>query len=63
MYDPDGKWFAEGHGVEPDIKVIEDPTQMAKGIDPQLEKAIDEVLRLLKENPPVSPEQPSYEIR
>jgi tricorn protease len=36
---------------------------MAKGIDPQLEKAIDEVLRLLKENPPVSPEQPSYEIR
>ena len=63
MYDPDGKWFAEGHGVEPDIKVIEDPTQMAKGIDPQLEKAIDEVMKLLKENPPVSPKQPSYEIR
>ena len=63
MYDPDGKWFAEGHGVDPDIEVIEDPTQMAKGIDPQLEKAIDEVLRLLKENPPVSPKQPAYEIR
>ena len=40
MYDPKGEWFAEGHGVEPDIAVEEDPAQLAKGIDPQLERAI-----------------------
>jgi tricorn protease len=43
MYDPKGHWFAEGHGVEPDIPVDEDPTKLAKGIDPQLERAIKEV--------------------
>ena len=44
MYDPKGEWFAEGHGVEPDIKVDEDPSRLAKGTDPQLERAIKEVM-------------------
>ncbi|WP_373493300.1 PDZ domain-containing protein [Aquiflexum sp.] len=61
MFDPDGNWFPEGYGVEPDIEVLEDPTELAKGRDPQLEKAIEEVLRLLIENPPVKPEVPAYE--
>ena len=43
MYDPKGQWFAEGHGVDPDIAVDEDPTELAKGSDPQLERAIKEV--------------------
>ncbi|AFH50815.1 Periplasmic protease [Ignavibacterium album JCM 16511] len=63
MYDPDGKWFKEGHGVDPDIEVPEDPGMLAKGVDVQLERAIQEVLRLLKENPPVNPKQPEYEKR
>jgi tricorn protease len=63
MYDPDGKWFKEGHGVDPDVEVIDDPAQLAKGIDPQLEKGIEEVMKLLKENPPVNPKQPPYEKR
>ncbi len=63
MYDPDGKWFLEGHGVDPDIEVDDDPTAMAKGKDPQLEKGIEEVIRLLKKNPPVDPEYPPYEKR
>jgi tricorn protease len=63
MYDPDGKWFKEGHGVDPDIEVDDNPTEMAKGKDPQLEAAISETLRLIKENPPVKPKQPAYEIR
>lgn len=63
MYDPDGKWFKEGHGVDPDIEVPEDPGMLAKGVDVQLERAIQEVLRLLKENPPVNPKQPDYEKR
>jgi tricorn protease len=63
MYDPDGTWFKEGHGVDPDIEVIDDPAQLAKGVDPQLERAIQEVLRLLEKNPPVKPKQPAYEKR
>jgi tricorn protease len=63
MYDPDGKWFKEGHGVDPDIEVPEDPGMLSKGVDVQLERAIQEALRLLKENPPVNPKQPEYEKR
>ena len=58
MYDPDGNWFKEGHGVDPDIEVLEDPTTLSKGVDVQLEKAIEEVMRLHKLNPPVNPKQP-----
>ena len=39
MYNPDGTWFKEGHGVDPDIVVDEDLGLMAKGTDPQLEKS------------------------
>jgi len=63
MYDPDGKWFKEGHGVDPDIEVIDDPAQLAKGVDPQLERGIQEVMKLLDENPPVNPKHPPYEKR
>ncbi len=63
QYNPDGTWFAEGHGVDPDIKVVDDPAQMVKGIDPQLEKAIDVVMQELKTNPPVNPKQPPYQKR
>jgi tricorn protease len=62
MYDVRGNWFAEGHGVDPDIAVGEDPSQLAKGVDPQLERAISEVLRRVKEQPPVPP-RPAYERR
>jgi len=51
MYNPDGTWFKEGHGVDPDIDVPEDPATLSKGVDVQLEKAIDEVMRLHKLNP------------
>ena len=47
MYDPDGAWFKEGHGVDPDIEVVEDFEQLANGKDVQLEKGIEEVMRLM----------------
>jgi tricorn protease len=31
MYNPDGTWFKEGYGVDPDIEVIDDPAQLARG--------------------------------
>lgn len=63
QYNLDGTWFKEGHGVDPDIEVPEDYSLLSKGVDNQLEKAIDEVMRLHKLNPPVNPKQPPYEKR
>jgi tricorn protease len=62
MYDPKGQWFAEGHGVEPDIPVQDDPTQLAKGIDPQLQRAIAEVKDRIAKAPKF-PARPPYEKR
>lgn len=63
MYNPDGSWFAEGHGVEPDIAVDENLGQMARGIDPQLEKAISTIKELLKTKGYTAPGAPTYEKR
>ncbi|MBB6325553.1 tricorn protease [Algoriphagus iocasae] len=64
MYDPDGTWFKEGHGVDPDIEVVEDFESLAKGTDAQLEAAIKEVMRLLNSNEKFKkPARPSYENR
>jgi tricorn protease len=62
MYDVNGQWFPEGHGVEPDIEVDEDPAQLARGSDPQLERAIQEVLTRLKSYKPAPP-RPAWERR
>jgi tricorn protease len=63
LYGPDGKWFAEGHGVDPDIDVAEDPTSLARGTDVQLERAIAEALRLLREKPITPTSRPAFEYR
>lgn len=64
MYDPDGTWFKEGHGVDPDIEVIEDFESLAKGTDAQLEAAIKEVMRLLNSSDRFKvPARPAYEKR
>jgi len=41
FYETDGTWGIEGHGVEPDIEVIDDPASMIDGRDPQLDRAIE----------------------
>ncbi len=63
MYNPDGTWFKEGHGVDPDIDVPEDLTAMAKGTDPQLERAITEIKELLKKKGFTRPKAPPVENR
>jgi C-terminal processing protease CtpA/Prc len=47
-YKPDGTWGIEGHGVDPDIEVIDDPSKMRDGADPQLDAAIAHILEELK---------------
>jgi tricorn protease len=55
-WDPEGGWAIENRGVEPDIVVENRPQDLARGEDPQLERAIAEVLRLHAAEPPVRPE-------
>jgi tricorn protease len=62
MYDPKGTWFAEGHGVEPDIEVVDDPSQLANGVDPQLARAIKEVQDRIAKMPK-PPTRPAPEKR
>jgi len=63
MFNTDGTWFKEGHGVDPDILVDEDLGMMAKGIDPQLERAITEIKSLVKDKGFKVPVTPAYENR
>ena len=63
MYNPDGTWFKEGHGVDPDIAVDEDLSSMARGIDPQLERAIIEIKNAIINKGYYPPKQPGYEKR
>jgi tricorn protease len=63
QYDPRGRWFAEGHGVDPDIEVPDDEGALAKGTDPQLERAIQEVLKAIQAAGPLAPKRPAYENR
>jgi tricorn protease len=63
MYHPDGSWFPEGHGVDPDMEVLEDYSALARGRDAQLDKAIEYLLRQLDEKPFVKPEAPAVEKR
>jgi tricorn protease len=63
QYGPDGKWFAEGHGVDPDVLVVEDPGQLAKGKDQQLDAGIEAVVRMLGPGRVATPKRPSYENR
>jgi tricorn protease len=48
----DGKWAVENEGVAPDIDVENWPKDVIAGKDAQLERAVQEAMRMLKENPP-----------
>ena len=63
MYNPDGTWFKEGYGVDPDIEVLEDPTALAQGKDTQLARAIEEVMKSIEEKGAIHPKEPKREDR
>ena len=58
-YSPDGRWIIEGHGVDPDLEVPDDPSLMVDGGDPQLEAAVAEMLRAIEEDPYRPPQPPA----
>jgi tricorn protease len=47
----DGKWAVENTGTPPDIDVENWPKDVVAGHDPQLERAVEEAMRQLKEHP------------
>ncbi len=55
----DDEWIIEGIGVYPDIEVVDEPHLTAKGIDPCIEKAVEELLKELEENPVKEPKIPA----
>jgi tricorn protease len=60
-YDTDGKeWIMEGHGVDPDIVVDNDPAREYSGVDDQLNKAIEVIKEEMKKNPHIVPPPPPY---
>ena len=63
FYNKDGTWGVEGHGVDPDIEVVDDPALMVDGGDPQLDKAIEVMLDEIEKNPFVPVPKPSYPDR
>jgi tricorn protease len=62
-YELDGTWGIEGHGVDPDIRVVDNPEEMTDGQDPQLDAAIEHMLSELETKTFVKPPRPSYPDR
>jgi tricorn protease len=61
---PQGEWDVENKGVAPDIEVEITPKDAAQGHDPQLERGVQEALKLLEANPPkVLTREPAAPIR
>ncbi len=48
VFDPiNNKWIGENEGIAPDIEVRQDALSLSKGKDPQLERAVSELLKLI----------------
>ncbi len=60
VWNPNGQWEVENHGIAPDIEAELDPELTLKGRDPQLEKAVQVVMEELKQNPLPHPHRPAY---
>ena len=63
-YSKDGAgWVIEGHGVDPDIVVDNDPAREFRGEDQQLDKGIEVILEELKAKPYELPPIPPFPDR
>lgn len=57
----ESKWIIEGHGVDPDIVVDNDPAIEYQGTDQQLNKAIEVIKEELKNYKPLPPIPPALD--
>jgi tricorn protease len=56
-------WVVENEGVPPDVEVEQWPADVIAGRDPQLEKAIDIILKELEKAPPAELKRPPFPVR
>jgi tricorn protease len=63
FFDIEGNWSVEGEGVSPDIEIIQEPKLVLQGHDPQLEKAVEEAMKLLQGNEFFMKPEPEAPIR
>ncbi|MEW6741252.1 MAG: PDZ domain-containing protein [Planctomycetota bacterium] len=63
IFDLQGNWVVENHGVDPDIEVDNRPDLVAAGHDPQLEKAIEVVLEAIRKEPKKEVKRAPFPIR
>jgi tricorn protease len=61
--DENGRWIIEGHGVDPDIVVEQDPVEVLAGHDPQLERGVSELLKRLPATPAGLPQRPAPPVK
>ncbi len=59
---PEGQYMIEGYGVDPDIEVENDPKSVIAGHDPQLERAIQEVMKKIA-TPVKLPKRPADPVK
>jgi tricorn protease len=59
----EGQYVIEGHGVDPDIVVENDPAAVIDGRDPQLERGIAEIQKALQSNPKKLPTRPPDPVK
>lgn len=50
FYGEAGQWWVENRGAIPDVEVVDDPNLVMAGHDPQLEKAIELMLKEIEQN-------------
>jgi len=58
-----GEWIIEGYGVDPDIEVENDPKSLIEGKDPQLERAVSELMKKIQAQPVKLPPKPAAPIK
>jgi len=63
FFNTEGHWDVENVGITPDIVVQQTPALVAQGRDPQLERAVQEALRLLEANPVKLLAEPAPPVR
>jgi tricorn protease len=61
--DVEGNYIIEGYGVDPDIEVENDPKSVIEGRDPQLERAVAEILDAMEKDPMVYPTRPADPVK
>ena len=63
FWSPEEGFAIENEGVAPDFEIEQWPADVIAGKDPQLEKAIELILKELEKNPPKKDVRPALPVR